>query len=162
MISTRDGLVGLVDYATEEDLLYAIRKLDDTEFENPFDRTFVRVKEYTGQLHLEDGGRDRYRSRSRSRSLHRSRSRCDFSFGFGSVNGFRGHGGHRRSRSPRGFPVRGSVKQEMRPRTPPSRKGTPVKEEETRRPYSQTSSKGRSLSFDSQKRLAKSPHPPGH
>jgi len=51
---------------------YAIRKLDDTEFENPFDRAYVRVKEYTGQSSFAEEGRRRYRSRSISRSRSRS------------------------------------------------------------------------------------------
>lgn len=84
-MSTRDGLIGLVDYATEDDMLYAIDKLDDTEFENLFDRSYVRVREYTGQSVLTDrsrGGRRSYTrsrsdsgSRSRSRSYRRSRSK---------------------------------------------------------------------------------------
>lgn len=32
------GLLGLVDYATADDMRNAIRKLDDSEFRNPFDR----------------------------------------------------------------------------------------------------------------------------
>jgi hypothetical protein len=32
------GLMGLVDYASEDDMRRAIRKLDDSEFRNPFDR----------------------------------------------------------------------------------------------------------------------------
>lgn len=39
----RDGLLGLVDYATADDLRNAIRKLDDTEFRNPFDRWALTV-----------------------------------------------------------------------------------------------------------------------
>ena len=29
----RDGMMGIVDFAYEEDMRYAIKKLDDTEFE---------------------------------------------------------------------------------------------------------------------------------
>jgi len=32
------GLLGLVDYATADDLATAIKKLDDTEFRNPYDK----------------------------------------------------------------------------------------------------------------------------
>ncbi|KAG8381584.1 hypothetical protein BUALT_Bualt06G0136700 [Buddleja alternifolia] len=39
-----DGTYGLVDYTNYEDMKYAIRKLDDTEFRNPWTRTYIRVK----------------------------------------------------------------------------------------------------------------------
>eukprot|EP00250_Pteridium_aquilinum_P019485 c24449_g3_i2 orf=671-1648(-) len=65
------GLVGIVDYTNYDDMKYAIRKLDDSEFKNPFDRGFIRVREEKG-----NGGRRSFsRSRSRSRSFSRSRSR---------------------------------------------------------------------------------------
>lgn len=38
MVRESSGVVGLVDYATPEDMKNAIRKLDDSEFRNPFDR----------------------------------------------------------------------------------------------------------------------------
>ncbi|KAG6467103.1 hypothetical protein ZIOFF_075075 [Zingiber officinale] len=38
-----DGVMGLVDYTNSEDMKYAIRKLDDTEFKNPFSRSYIRV-----------------------------------------------------------------------------------------------------------------------
>lgn len=47
----------MVEFDTREDLERAIRKLDDTEFKNPFDRAFIRVI---------DESDDRGRSRSRS------------------------------------------------------------------------------------------------
>ncbi|VAH78787.1 unnamed protein product [Triticum turgidum subsp. durum] len=55
--------VGVVDYTNYDDMKYAIRKLDDTEFRNAFSRAYIRVREYDA------------RSRSRSRSLSYSRSR---------------------------------------------------------------------------------------
>ncbi|TQD79386.1 hypothetical protein C1H46_035080 [Malus baccata] len=58
-----EGTYGLVDYTNSDDMKYAIRKLDDTEFKNPWARTHIRVKYY-----------DRSPSRSRSRSCSRSRS----------------------------------------------------------------------------------------
>lgn len=61
-----EGTFGLVDYTNSEDMKYAIRKLDDTEFRNPWARTTIRVRKYEGSPN---------RSRSRSRSLSRSRSR---------------------------------------------------------------------------------------
>lgn len=33
-----DGVLGLVDYATADDLAAAIKRLDDTEFKNPYDK----------------------------------------------------------------------------------------------------------------------------
>uniref|UniRef100_A0A7N0UGY2 RRM domain-containing protein n=1 Tax=Kalanchoe fedtschenkoi TaxID=63787 RepID=A0A7N0UGY2_KALFE len=62
------GTTGIVDYANYEDMKYAIKKLDDSEFRNAFSRGYVRVKEYDSQ-------RDRSRSRSRSLSKASSRSR---------------------------------------------------------------------------------------
>ncbi|KAK2965506.1 hypothetical protein RJ640_008856 [Escallonia rubra] len=38
-----DGAMGIVDYTNYEDMRYAIRKLDDTEFRNPFGRSYIRV-----------------------------------------------------------------------------------------------------------------------
>ncbi|KAK3042067.1 hypothetical protein RJ639_001769, partial [Escallonia herrerae] len=60
----RDGTFGLVDYNNYEDMKYAIRKLDDTEFKNPWTRSFIRVEQYESSPS---------RSRSRSRSLRRNR-----------------------------------------------------------------------------------------
>lgn len=54
--------MGIVEFDSADDLDRAIRKLDDTEFRNPFDRSFIRIVE-------DDGGR-------RGRSRSRSRSRC--------------------------------------------------------------------------------------
>lgn len=79
----RDNLWGVVEFDSKEDMKNAIRKLDDTEFANPFDKgVFVRlVDDYEDRG---DRGRsrsrsprreDRSRSRSRSRSASRSRSR---------------------------------------------------------------------------------------
>ena len=59
-------MMGIVDYATRDDLKYALRKLDDTEFRNPFEKCYIRVKEDTR------GGDERDRSRSRSRSRRRA------------------------------------------------------------------------------------------
>lgn len=61
-----DGMTGMVDYTNYEDMHYAIRKLDDTEFRNPFSRSYIRVRAYEGSPP---------RSRSRSRSPARGRSR---------------------------------------------------------------------------------------
>ena len=62
----RGSIVGVVEFETRDDLDRAIRKLDDTEFKNPFDRAYIRL--------VDDS--DSRRSRSYSRSRSRSRSRC--------------------------------------------------------------------------------------
>ncbi|XP_072997156.1 serine/arginine-rich splicing factor SR30-like [Typha latifolia] len=61
------GTTGIVDYTNYDDMKYAIRKLDDSEFRNAFSRAYIRVKEY-------DSKRSLSRSRSRSRSYSKSRS----------------------------------------------------------------------------------------
>ena len=63
VVRDRGGAVGIVEFETAEDLDRAIRKLDDTEFRNPFDRGYIRIQEDDGAR----GGRGRSRSRSRSR-----------------------------------------------------------------------------------------------
>ncbi|TYH31838.1 hypothetical protein ES288_A01G204100v1 [Gossypium darwinii] len=71
-----DGAMGIVDYTNYDDMKYAIRKLDDSEFRNPFARAYIRVNCY-------EAGPRRGRSRSRShiksprgnqRSVSKSRS----------------------------------------------------------------------------------------
>ncbi|CAL5437242.1 unnamed protein product [Camellia sinensis] len=62
------GTTGIVDYTNYDDMKYAIRKLDDSEFRNAFTRAIVRVREYKSS-------RSRSQSQSRSRSYSRSRSR---------------------------------------------------------------------------------------
>ncbi|KAK9823308.1 hypothetical protein WJX72_001807 [[Myrmecia] bisecta] len=83
----RDGMMGIVDYSNKEDMKYALRKLDDSEFKNPFDKAFVRVKEDKERSHSRSrspdsrsrsrsrGSPSRSRSRSRSKSASRSKSR---------------------------------------------------------------------------------------
>ncbi|XP_021748427.1 serine/arginine-rich splicing factor SR34A-like [Chenopodium quinoa] len=63
-----EGMMGMVDYTNYEDMQYAIRKLDDTEFRNPFSKSYIRIKAY-------EGSPQRSRSRSRSRSPIRDRSK---------------------------------------------------------------------------------------
>uniref|UniRef100_M8BWB4 Pre-mRNA-splicing factor SF2 n=1 Tax=Aegilops tauschii TaxID=37682 RepID=M8BWB4_AEGTA len=41
------GTIGIVDYTNYDDMKYAIRKLDDTEFKNAFSRAPIRSKEKT-------------------------------------------------------------------------------------------------------------------
>ncbi|KAL1312659.1 hypothetical protein AAHE18_16G054100 [Arachis hypogaea] len=77
------GTTGIVDYTNYDDMKYAIKKLDDSEFRNAFSRGYVRVREYDsrrdssrspsrGPSHSR--GRSYSRSRSRSRSYSRGRS----------------------------------------------------------------------------------------
>ncbi|XP_042436780.1 serine/arginine-rich splicing factor SR34A-like isoform X2 [Zingiber officinale] len=75
-----DGVMGLVDYTNSEDMKYAIRKLDDTEFKNPWSRSYIRVKSYERSKSRSPGSsrspsRSRGPRRSRSKSNDRSRSR---------------------------------------------------------------------------------------
>ncbi|XP_020087433.1 serine/arginine-rich splicing factor SR34B-like isoform X1 [Ananas comosus] len=65
------GTIGIVDYTNYDDMKYAIRKLDDSEFRNAFSRAYIRVKEYDAKRSL---SRSRSRSYSRSPSPKRSRS----------------------------------------------------------------------------------------
>ncbi|CAL5357622.1 unnamed protein product [Camellia sinensis] len=75
----RDGSVhgksrttGIVDYTNYDDMKYAIRKLDDSEFRNAFTRAIVRYKSSRSQSR--SWSRSYSRSRSRSRSYSRGRS----------------------------------------------------------------------------------------
>ena len=54
----RGGLVGVVEFDNQDDLDLAIRKLDDTEFRNPFDNAYIRIRDES-----DAGKRDRSRSR---------------------------------------------------------------------------------------------------
>ncbi|XP_057483864.1 serine/arginine-rich-splicing factor SR34-like isoform X1 [Actinidia eriantha] len=72
------GTTGIVDYTSHDDMRYAIRKLDDSEFRNAFARGIVRVREYKSSRSPSRSysrSRSHSRSNSRSRSLSRSRSR---------------------------------------------------------------------------------------
>ncbi|KAL9378947.1 hypothetical protein Peur_027429 [Populus x canadensis] len=64
----RGGMTGIVDYTNYDDMKYAIKKLDDSEFRNAFSRAYIRVREY-------DSRRSYSRSPSRSSYVSRSRSR---------------------------------------------------------------------------------------
>lgn len=112
-----NGTTGVVDYTNYDDMKYAIRKLDDTEFKNPFSRSYIRVKEYSSK-----GSMSRSRSRSFSRS--RSRSRTQSPSRSPNVNRRKAHSKPLRSRSrsgsaqrPRSKPVPRS-KSRSRSRTP--------------------------------------------
>ncbi|KAJ8752519.1 hypothetical protein K2173_004807 [Erythroxylum novogranatense] len=78
----RDGMTGIVDYTNYDDMRYAIRKLDDSEFRNALSRAYVRVREYDSRRsYSRSPSRSPYLSRrsysrSYSRSPSRSRSPC--------------------------------------------------------------------------------------
>ncbi|XVF41862.1 hypothetical protein PTKIN_Ptkin01aG0314600 [Pterospermum kingtungense] len=82
----RGGMTGIVDYTNYDDMKYAIRKLDDSEFRNAFNQAYIRVKEYDSRYDSRYNSKRTYsrspthspygRSPSRSRSYSsRSRSR---------------------------------------------------------------------------------------
>ncbi len=75
----RGGVLGVVEFDTREDLEKAIRKLDDTEFKNPFDRAYIRVVDES-----DDRGN---RSRSRSRSPRGRSGFCMFAVIIGEKRG---------------------------------------------------------------------------
>ncbi len=71
---------GIVHYANADDMDYALRKLDDSEFRNPFDSAPIRVlvprDNYRGRGRSPPRRRRSYSySNSRSRSRSRSRDR---------------------------------------------------------------------------------------
>ncbi|XP_018464820.1 serine/arginine-rich splicing factor SR30 isoform X1 [Raphanus sativus] len=61
----RGGMSGVVDYSNYDDMKYAIRKLDDSEFRNAFSRAYIRVREYESRSMSRS---PYYSRRSRSRS----------------------------------------------------------------------------------------------
>ncbi|GER24735.1 serine/arginine-rich splicing factor 9 [Striga asiatica] len=76
----RVGKTGIVDYTNYDDMKYAIKKLDDSEFRNAVSRGRIHVKEYDSSRSRSRSpsfskGRSNGRSRSRSRSSSHSRSR---------------------------------------------------------------------------------------
>lgn len=114
-----NGTTGVVDYTNYDDMKYAIRKLDDSEFKNPFSRSYIRVKEYSSK-----GSMSRSRSRSFSRSRSRSHSRTQSPSRSPNVSRRKVHSKPLRSRSrsgsvqrPRSKPVPRS-KSRSRSRTP--------------------------------------------
>mmetsp|Transcript_8645 Transcript_8645/g.25961 ORF Transcript_8645/g.25961 Transcript_8645/m.25961 type:complete len:305 (+) Transcript_8645:177-1091(+) len=124
----RNGVVGVVEFDTREDLKAAIRDLDDTEFSNPFNKCYVRVY---------DDSKDASRSRSRSRSRRRSRSRD-------SRSRSRSRSARSRSRS------RSASKSRSRSPVSKSRSRSPVSKSRSRTP----ASKSRSASPRSKSRSA--------
>lgn len=117
----RDGVIGVAEFESFDDMDRVIRKLDDTEFENMFGRSFVRI--------YEDSSSHGKRGRSRSRSMDRGRGRGGKGWG-GRGSPSRGYGRPRRSfsRSPMGRgrsppSPRGRSSYSPRGRSPPSPRG---------------------------------------
>jgi arginine/serine-rich splicing factor 1/9 len=80
VLHERDGPVGIVEFENGDDMDKAVRRLDDSEFKNIYDRCFIRliVDRPGGGEDWGGGGRGRSpprRGRARSRSRSRSRSR---------------------------------------------------------------------------------------
>jgi arginine/serine-rich splicing factor 1/9 len=72
VVRERGELVGEVDFATADEMRYAVRKLDDTEFRNPFDKCYIRVQEdRRGGRDADRSHRDHHRDSRRSRRSHR-------------------------------------------------------------------------------------------
>ncbi|GJZ83979.1 serine/arginine-rich splicing factor SR34-like protein isoform X2 [Tanacetum coccineum] len=77
---------GIADYTNYDDMKYAIRKLDDTEFRNAFSRAYIRVKEYDSR-HSRSLSRSRSRSKSpKAKSSRRSRSLSKSASSFGTLS----------------------------------------------------------------------------
>ncbi|XP_059659552.1 serine/arginine-rich-splicing factor SR34 [Cornus florida] len=130
----KSGTTGVVDYTNYDDMKYAIRKLDDSEFRNAFSRGIVRVKEYDSKRSRSfSRSRSRSRSYSRGRSSSRSRSRS-----------------RSRSKSPKAKASR---------RTPTSRSRSASRSRSRSRPrsLSRSPSRSRSPKPSRQKRASKSP-----
>eukprot|EP01018_Ginkgo_biloba_P013174 Gb_21062 [translate_table: standard] len=112
------GTTGIVDYTNYDDMKYAIRKLDDSEFRNPFSRSYIRVKSYGSGRSM---SRSRSRSYTRSRSRSLSRSRSPISSRSKSPSRSRSHSKSGRSKSPSRSRSR-SVSSQSRSRSPPRSK----------------------------------------
>jgi hypothetical protein len=77
------GQLGLVDFATLEDMQTALRRLDGSEFKNPFDTTTIYVKEDRGGGGgggRDDRDRDRDRDDRGRDDRRRSRSRWEWGY----------------------------------------------------------------------------------
>ncbi|KAF3955377.1 hypothetical protein CMV_019399 [Castanea mollissima] len=70
------GMTRIVDYAHYDDMKYAIKKLDDSEFWNVFSRSYVWVREYDSRWsYSRSRSYDSRQSYSRSPYMSRSPSR---------------------------------------------------------------------------------------
>uniref|UniRef100_A0ACD5WZR6 Uncharacterized protein n=2 Tax=Avena sativa TaxID=4498 RepID=A0ACD5WZR6_AVESA len=132
------GTIGIVDYTNYDDMKYAIKKLDDTEFKNAFSKGYIRVKEYDGKNARSyscsrSPSRSRSKSRSaskspRGRSASRSRSRSVSSRSRSASKGRSPSRSPARAKSPVASPANGVVAASPKKRTPsrsPSRSRSP-------------------------------------
>ncbi|MCO5609384.1 hypothetical protein L7F22_063610 [Adiantum nelumboides] len=123
------GTVGIVDYTNYEDMKYAIRKLDDSEFRNRYSRAFIRVQEDRGRGNSRRSYSPRpRRSRSYSRGASRSRSRSRSKSNANSPAANPRSRSASRSRSKSPVPQKGSKAPTGRrtpSQTPPSRSRSP-------------------------------------
>ncbi|KAL7151268.1 hypothetical protein ABFS83_04G019500 [Erythranthe nasuta] len=137
------GKTGIVDYTNSDDMRYAIKKLDDSEFRNAFSRGRIHVKEYTSR------STSRSRSHSRSRSPSYSKGRSNGKSKSRSLSNSRSRSRSRsRSKSPKG---KSSRRSRSRSKSVSSRSRSPSK------PRSLSRSPSRSRSPKLSKRASKSP-----
>ncbi|XP_019428258.1 PREDICTED: serine/arginine-rich-splicing factor SR34-like isoform X3 [Lupinus angustifolius] len=140
------GTTGIVDYTNYDDMKYAIKKLDDSEFKNAFSRGYVHVREYDSRKDSRSPSRDRSYSRGRSYSRSRSRSYSP---------------GHSRSKSPKGKSSRskspkGKSSRSKSPKGKSSRR-SPAKSPS--RSASRSRSRSRSRSLSGSRSRSRSPLP---
>ncbi|GMH25960.1 hypothetical protein Nepgr_027803 [Nepenthes gracilis] len=133
------GTTGIVDYTSYDDMKYAIKKLDDSEFKNAFSRGYVRVKEYKrsssrSRSYSPSNPRGRSYSRSRSNSRGRSYSRSKS-----------------QSKSPKAKPSRRS------PARSRSRSVSPHSRSRSKSPISRSQSRSKSPPPSRPKHVVKSP-----
>ncbi|XP_041017319.1 serine/arginine-rich-splicing factor SR34-like isoform X2 [Juglans microcarpa x Juglans regia] len=137
------GTTGVVDYTNYEDMKYAVKKLDDSEFRNAFSRAYVRVREY-------DSKRDASRSPSRGRSYSRGKSHSRSRSRSRSIS----HG-KSKSKSPKTKSSRRSPAREQSRSVSQSRSRSPAGSKS--RSMSGSRSRSRSPVPSRQKRKSKSP-----
>ncbi|KVI12508.1 serine/arginine-rich-splicing factor SR34-like isoform X2 [Cynara cardunculus var. scolymus] len=145
------GTTGIVDYTNYDDMKYAIRKLDDSEFRNAFSRGVIRVKEY-------DSSHSRSRSRSRSKSRGYSKSRSRSRSKSPKVKSSRRSRSHSRSGSPRsrsGSKPRSLSRSPSRSRSPLPSRPKRVSKSPKRRSPSKSRSPSRSRSRSRSKSLSR-------
>ncbi|XP_041017322.1 serine/arginine-rich-splicing factor SR34-like isoform X3 [Juglans microcarpa x Juglans regia] len=138
-----NGTTGVVDYTNYEDMKYAVKKLDDSEFRNAFSRAYVRVREY-------DSKRDASRSPSRGRSYSRGKSHSRSRSRSRSIS----HG-KSKSKSPKTKSSRRSPAREQSRSVSQSRSRSPAGSKS--RSMSGSRSRSRSPVPSRQKRKSKSP-----
>ncbi|XP_019453087.1 PREDICTED: serine/arginine-rich-splicing factor SR34-like isoform X2 [Lupinus angustifolius] len=143
------GTTGIVDYTNYDDMKYAIKKLDDSEFKNAFSRGYVHVREYDSRKDSRSPSRDRSYSRGRSYSRSRSRSHSPGGSRSKSPKGKSSHskspkGKSSRSKSPKGKSSRSKSPKGKSSRLSPAK--SPLRSASHSRSRSRSRSLSRSLS----------------